>query len=279
MNRYNKMQQAREDLVKGIISDEEFFDIMEECEHAISTLMDQEEVAKYFQDYDYSVLPVVDLENRLVGIITIDDVVDIIEEEATEDMEKMAAILPSEKPYDQTTIFETYKARMPWLLLLMISATFTGKIIESFEELAIIEENNIPKDVIEMEITESIFSDEDRAAIKLMYDLKKRNFTLSMDDFGSGYSSLNLLRELPIDTLKIDKGFLETTDESVRSRVIVEEIISMATKINIKTICEGVETEQQRDFLKQAGCDMAQGFFYARPMPLEEFEELLDNEK
>lgn len=119
-----------------LINDPEMLidDIMEECEHAISTLMDQEEVAKYFQDYDYSVLPVVDLENRLVGIITIDDVVDIIEEEATEDMEKMAAILPSEKPYDQTTIFETYKARMPWLLLLMISATFTGKIIESFEE-------------------------------------------------------------------------------------------------------------------------------------------------
>ena len=119
-----------------LINDPEMLidDIMEECEHAISTLMDQEEVAKYFQDYDHSVLPVVDLENRLVGIITIDDVVDIIEEEATEDMEKMAAILPSEKPYDQTTIFETYKARMPWLLLLMISATFTGKIIESFEE-------------------------------------------------------------------------------------------------------------------------------------------------
>ena len=109
-------------------------EIMEDCEHAISTLMDQEEVAKYFQDYDYSTLPVVDLENRLVGIITIDDVVDILEEEATEDMEKMAAILPSEKSYDQTSVFETYKSRIPWLLLLMISATFTGKIIQNFED-------------------------------------------------------------------------------------------------------------------------------------------------
>lgn len=108
--------------------------IMEECEHTISTLMDQEQVAKYFQNYDYSTLPVVDLENRLVGIITIDDVVDILEEEATEDMEKMAAITPSEKPYNQTGIFETYKSRIPWLLLLMISATFTGKIIQSFED-------------------------------------------------------------------------------------------------------------------------------------------------
>lgn len=107
--------------------------IMEPSEHSLLTLMDQEEVAKYFQDYDYQTLPVVDLENRLVGIITIDDIVDIIEEEATEDMEKMAAMLPSEKPYNQTTILETYKSRIPWLLLLMISATFTGKIIQNFE--------------------------------------------------------------------------------------------------------------------------------------------------
>jgi magnesium transporter len=108
-------------------------DIMDPCEHTIFTLMDQEEVAKYFQDYDYSTLPVVDSENRLVGIITIDDVVDIMEAEATEDIEKMAAIVPGEKSYDKTTVFETFKARIPWLLLLMVSATFTGKIIQSFE--------------------------------------------------------------------------------------------------------------------------------------------------
>ena len=106
---------------------------MEECEHTISTMMDQEEVAKYFQDYDYSTLPVVDSENRLVGVITVDDIIDIMEEEATEDIEKMAAIVPTEKSYDKTSIFETFKARIPWLLLLMISATFTGKIIQNFE--------------------------------------------------------------------------------------------------------------------------------------------------
>lgn len=153
------------------------------------------------------------------------------------------------------------------------SSSFT----EHLERLT--EKYNIPKNIIEMEITESIFSDEDKAAVQLMDDLKKHGFTLSMDDFGSGYSSLNLLRELPIDTLKIDKAFLETTDDSEKSRIIVEEIISMAQKIKINTICEGVETEQQRDFLRQAGCQMAQGFFYARPMSKEDFEELLDSEK
>lgn len=108
-------------------------DIMIECEHSINTMMDQEDVAKCFQDYNYSSLPVVDSENRLVGIITIDDIVDIMEEEATEDIEKMAAIVPTEKPYLKLNIWDIYKSRMPWLLFLMISATFTGGIISSFE--------------------------------------------------------------------------------------------------------------------------------------------------
>ena len=116
------------------IEDTKLEDIMEECPHPIYTLTDQEEVANIFQDYDYSSLPVVDSDERLVGIITIDDIVDIIEEEATEDMEKMAAILPTEKSYDKITVFETFKARIPWLLLLMVSATFTGKIIQGFEK-------------------------------------------------------------------------------------------------------------------------------------------------
>ena len=109
-------------------------DVMEECDHVITTLMDQEEVANIFKDYDYSTLPVVDSEHRLVGIITIDDIVDIIEAEATEDIEKMAAITPTDKSYIKTGVFETFKKRIPWLLLLMISATFTGSIIAHFEE-------------------------------------------------------------------------------------------------------------------------------------------------
>lgn len=109
-------------------------DIMHENVVSIHTLMDQEEVARQFQKYDFTSMPVVDNENRLVGIITVDDVVDIMEEEATEDIEKMAAIVPSDKPYMKTEVVEIWKKRMPWLLLLMISATFTGSIISSFED-------------------------------------------------------------------------------------------------------------------------------------------------
>lgn len=109
-------------------------DIMHENVISINTLTDQEEVAAQFKKYDFTSMPVVDNENRLVGIITVDDIVDILEEEATEDIEKMAAIVPSDKPYMRTSIFETYKKRIPWLLLLMISATFTGQILHHFED-------------------------------------------------------------------------------------------------------------------------------------------------
>ena len=108
-------------------------DIMIDDIRSVNTLMDQEEVAKIIQDYDITAIPVVDSEQKLVGIITIDDVIDIIEEEATEDIEKMAAITPTEKPYLKLSIFDIWKSRIPWLLLLMISATFTGKIIQHYE--------------------------------------------------------------------------------------------------------------------------------------------------
>ncbi len=99
-----------------------------------TTTTDQEDVAEMFNKYDLLALAVVDQENRMVGIITVDDVVDVMEEETTEDIEKMAAIVPTDKPYLKTGIFETWKSRIPWLLLLMVSATFTGQIITSFED-------------------------------------------------------------------------------------------------------------------------------------------------
>ena len=109
-------------------------DIMEENIIYANTLDDQEEVAGLFEKYDVLALPVVDKENRLVGIITVDDAIDVMQEEASEDIEKMAAILPSEKTYLKTGVFETFKSRIPWLLFLMISATFTGAVISGYED-------------------------------------------------------------------------------------------------------------------------------------------------
>ena len=109
-------------------------EIMDDTIIRASTLDDQEETARKFEKYDFLTMPVVDKENRLVGIVTIDDALDVLMEETTEDIEKMAAITPTYKTYLSTGIMETVKSRIPWLLLLMVSATFTGQIISSFEE-------------------------------------------------------------------------------------------------------------------------------------------------
>ncbi|MCR5742489.1 MAG: magnesium transporter [Lachnospiraceae bacterium] len=114
-------------------SDDVMTDIMEDNVISVNTMEDQEAVAQAFSKYDLLAMPVVDTENRLVGIVTVDDVLDVLEEETTEDIEKMAAIMPTAKPYFRQTTFDLWKSRIPWLLLLMISATFTGMIITSFE--------------------------------------------------------------------------------------------------------------------------------------------------
>lgn len=108
--------------------------LMEENVISVGTLDDQEQVAQMIRNYDFLAVPVVDTENRLVGIVTFDDAVDVMEEETTEDIQKMAAITSSDKPYTKIGVFETWWHRFPWLLLLMISATFTGIIISSFED-------------------------------------------------------------------------------------------------------------------------------------------------
>ena len=113
-----------EDLVKDVLNSNVI---------SCKTTDDQEEIALMFQKYDLTAMPVVDSENRLVGIITIDDIIDVVQDENTEDIERMAAITSTHKPYLKVGIFETWKSRIPWLLLLMISATFTGKIIQSYE--------------------------------------------------------------------------------------------------------------------------------------------------
>ncbi len=110
-------------------------DLMEEHVISVHTLDDQEEVAQMFSNYDFLALPVVDNEQRIVGIVTIDDAIDVIQEEATEDIEKMAAVLPSDKPYMRTGVFGIYRKRVPWLLVLMLSATFTSTIISSFDSV------------------------------------------------------------------------------------------------------------------------------------------------
>lgn len=141
---------------------------------------------------------------------------------------------------------------------------------------------DIPREYIEFELTESAFYEDMEALLRIMEEIKKEGFRLSMDDFGSGYSSLNLLRQLPVDVLKLDRGFLgdcEENDENDRGKRIVTHVISMAKDLEMSVLAEGVETKGQKDFLQGAKCDMIQGYYYAKPMPTNEFEQLYKEQK
>ena len=109
-----------------------------------------------------------------------------------------------------------------------------------------------------------------RGALKRI--LAEYGFELSMDDFGAGYSSLNSLKDLPLDGLKIDAEFFRAEEEKERGDIIVGEAIQLAKLLNMRTVAEGIETKEQIDFLADHGCDMIQGFYYAKPMPVNEFE-------
>ena len=144
--------------------------------------------------------------------------------------------------------------------------------------------HNVPPEYIEFELTESAFYEETESLLRIMSEIKAAGFRLSMDDFGSGYSSLNLLRRLPVDVLKLDKVFLEDCDEEsesneTRGKRIVMHVISMAKDLKMEVLAEGVETSDQKEFLQNARCDMIQGYYYARPMPVQDFELLYKSQK
>ncbi len=126
---------------------------------------------------------------------------------------------------------------------------------------------------IEIEITETVFFDEKNKMIEVVKQLKELGLLLAMDDFGSGYSSLNILRDIPFDILKIDREFVSESVASKSAVVIMQKIIEMAQGLNIKVICEGVETKEQVDILRELGCTMVQGYYYDKPIPMDEFLE------
>ena len=128
---------------------------------------------------------------------------------------------------------------------------------------------------LEVEITENLFMEDVSELFADMGELKKRGFKILMDDFGSGYSSLNMLRTAPIDTMKIDRFFLDEIMSTERGKIIVESSVRMAKMIGLEVIAEGVETKEQLDFLNSIDCDIAQGYYYSRPIPVPEFEKFV----
>ena len=133
----------------------------------------------------------------------------------------------------------------------------------------------IPKYLLELEITESAYTDDPRMIMGVTEKLQSEGFLILMDDFGSGYSSLNMLKDIHIDILKLDMEFLRSTDQTGRGGNILSAMVQMARSLNLHTIAEGVETREQVDFLKSIGCNCVQGYFFSQPITVEEFEKLI----
>ena len=129
--------------------------------------------------------------------------------------------------------------------------------------------------MLEFELTETVFTDTVDDTIELMSRLRELGVKVSMDDFGSGYSSLNVLTKLPLDVLKLDKEFLKDFETDVDGKIIIPSIIEMAKKLQLSVVCEGVETKQQVEFLRQVDCDLVQGYYYSRPVPKNVFSQML----
>lgn len=131
----------------------------------------------------------------------------------------------------------------------------------------------IPNGFIELEVTETVFFDERNLMINTMNQLKSMDLCISMDDFGSGYSSLNMLKDIPFDVIKIDREFFSEVITSEASILIMRKIIEMAKGLGIRVLCEGVETAEQVEILKELGCSYVQGYYYSKPVKREEFIE------
>lgn len=137
------------------------------------------------------------------------------------------------------------------------------------------EKYGIPDQYIELEFTESIFIENHEILTKVLDELKSHGFVCSLDDFGSGYSSLNLIKDLPVDVLKLDGLFFRKGTNGNREKAVIKSVITMAKELSMKSVAEGVETKEQLKFLNLIGCDMVQGYVYSKPVPIENFQALL----
>lgn len=142
--------------------------------------------------------------------------------------------------------------------------------VEELEQT--IKKYGIEAKYIELEMTETAVVHDIEAAKEAERKVHALGFKVAMDDFGTGYSSFSMLRQIEIDILKIDRSFVHEVTQDERGKIIIEAIIGMAKKLNITTIAEGIETKEQAQYLKTIGCDIAQGYYYALPMAIEEFE-------
>ena len=144
--------------------------------------------------------------------------------------------------------------------------------------LQLVEDNGLSAKDIKLEVTESAYTDDANQLVAVIQQLRDRDFEIEMDDFGSGYSSLNTISTLPIDVLKMDMKFIQNIEENNRDFRLIELILDIAKYLNVPVVAEGVETEHQLRLLRDAGCDYVQGYYFSRPLPAADFEGLIQKE-
>ena len=172
--------------------------------------------------------------------------------------------------------YEKYHCYLPISVNISRVDVFNPKLEE--EIVAAVDQYQIPHDVYYLEITESAFGVSDADVITLAKSLREKGFKVEIDDFGSEYSSLNTLATLPFDVLKIDMGFIRKMNDNPKNKEIIKLVINIACSFNAISVAEGVETEDQYLFLKENGCDVIQGYYFSKPLPQIEFEELFKRE-
>ena len=136
---------------------------------------------------------------------------------------------------------------------------------------------HVGSDALRFEITETAYMENPQQLLSVMKELQKEGFVFLMDDFGSGYSSLNMLKNVPVDILKLDMGFMRDLDKNDKVEYIIKAVVQMAKNLKMDMVCEGVETSCQLEFLKSIGCDKIQGYYFSKPLPVDEFTEWISN--
>ena len=146
--------------------------------------------------------------------------------------------------------------------------------------LFVIDKYQVPHEYIEIELTETTSDVEFRDLKRIVAGLQRAGISTSVDDFGIGYSSLNLIKEIPWDLLKVDRKFLPSDDEPAQDRqaVMFRHVVSMAKDLGLVCVAEGVETQEQLDILRENGCEIAQGFLFDKPLPVKEYEQRMDRQ-
>lgn len=150
--------------------------------------------------------------------------------------------------------------------VLLMNPAYVSRVME------VMEKYEVERHLVELELTETSFFDDKNKMIEIMRELRSKNCVIDIDDFGSGYSSLNMIKDIPFDVLKIDREFFNTSSTDT-GKIILQKIVELATALGVESICEGVENAEQEEILREIGCHYAQGYYYSKPIPAEEFVE------